>query len=215
MKTLKFNQNLIVIVANKHVNMQTRNTSFKAITSTLNNLSPFNVSKNIEEAILEEDDYFEEAMIFIYNEYGQLIKEFESFMLDETTRESLNFQVYDLCVDEENDHLYLSTKQYGNYNFSDDPFKKLSSSFQNFLGILRFKIKNKNFYFEDILFDGRIDLNELFIAQNMNKCKPTCLNLIENENHFSDSMKSTGKRRLIFNDRFFNRIIIIQVCTYF
>ncbi len=117
MKTLKFNQNLIVIVANKHVNMQkNRNSGFKVITSTLNNLSPFNATyaKNIEEAMLDEDDYFEESMIFIYNEYGQLIKEFNSFMANETDRQMLNFKVYDFCVDEDNDHMYLSTKQHGN-----------------------------------------------------------------------------------------------------
>lgn len=192
MKTLKYNQNLIVIVANKHVNVQkNRNSSFKVITSTLNNLSPFNATKaNIEEAMQEEDDYVEEAMLFIYNEYGQLIKEFETFMLDDYERECFNFQVYDFCVDEENDHMYLSTKQYG---------------------ILRFDIKNKNYYFEDILFNGRLDLSELFSAQNMHKCQATCLNLIENEKNFSCSMKTTGKRRLIFNDRLFKRIISVQV----
>lgn len=117
MKTLKFNQNLIVIVANKHVNMQkNRNSGFKVITSTLNNLSPFNATyaKNIEEAMMDEDDYFEESMIFIYNEYGQLIKEFNSFQANVVDRQMLNFKVYDFCVDEDNDHMYLSTKQHGN-----------------------------------------------------------------------------------------------------
>ena len=121
MKTLKYNQNLIVILANKHVDIQkTRNNSFKVITSTLNNFSPFN-SPNLntnntdDESLLEEDVYVEEAMLFIYNEYGQLIKKFDSFMLNEMNdeRELLNFKVYDFCIDEDNDHMYLSTKQHG------------------------------------------------------------------------------------------------------
>lgn len=129
-------------------------------------------------------------MLFIYNEYGQLIKEFNSFLLNEVDREPFNFKVYDFCVDEDNDHMYISTKKHG---------------------ILRFSISSKNFYFEDILYNGRLDLSELFSAQNLSKCMPTCLNLIENENVFSDSMLITGKRRLIFNDRLFKRIICLQV----
>lgn len=78
-------------------------------------------------------------------------------------------------------------------------------------GILRFDIKNKNFYFEDIIFNGRLDLSELYGAQNISRCLPTSLNLIENEKSFADSMRTTGKRRLIFNDRLFKRIISIQV----
>ena len=194
MKTLKFNSNLIVIIANKHVNVQkTRGSSFKVITSTLNNLSPFNTTLNKEdlfEELPDEGDYIEEAKIFIYNEFGQLVKEFDSFLLSDTERERFNFRVFDFCVDEENDHMYISTRPHG---------------------ILRFLIKHNNFYFEDLLFDGRLDLSELFSAQNLSKCLPTCLNLIENEAIFSDSMKTVSKRRLIFNDRLFKRIISIQV----
>lgn len=120
MKTLKFNQNLIVIVANKHMNVQkSRNSSFKVITSTFNNFSPFNAAqaKGIaEEAMSEEEgDYVEEAMLFIYNEYGQLVKEFNSFILNEWSnlREKLDFKVYDFCIDEDHDQMYLSTKQHG------------------------------------------------------------------------------------------------------
>ncbi len=80
-----------------------------------------------------------------------------------------------------------------------------------YIGILRFNIKCGDYYFEDILFDGRLDLSELFSAQNINECMPTCMNLIEDERIFTDSIKTTKKRRLIFNDRFFKRIISIQV----
>ncbi len=115
MKTLKYNQNLIVILANKHVDIQKN--SFKAIKSTLNNFSPFNGAylKDSDYDLIEEDIYVEEAMLFIYNEYGQLIKKFNSFQLNEYNdeRELLCFKVYDFSVDEENDHMYLSTKRHG------------------------------------------------------------------------------------------------------
>ena len=117
MKTLKFNQNLIVILANKHVDIQKNHNSFKTIKSTFNNFSPFNGAqlKDVDDYSIEEDIYVEEAMLFIYNEYGQLIRNFNSFQLGESNdeRELLNFKVYDFSVDEENDHIYLSTKKYG------------------------------------------------------------------------------------------------------
>ena len=46
----------------------------------------------------------------------------------------------DFLVDEEYDHLYLTTKKYG---------------------ILCFKIVKNNYYMEDLVFDGRIDLFSL------------------------------------------------------
>ena len=198
MNTLKHNQNLIVILANKHVNMQKNRTGLQAIASKFNNLSPFGTSK--DEAVLIEEGYFEEtpdgnfieeAMIFIYNEYGIKIKEFNSFLLsgDSGNREFFNFQVFDFCVDEENDHLYISTRKHG---------------------ILRFKILNKYYYFEELIFNGRLNLTELLSIQS-HKCFPTCLNLIENETIFGDSMRTTGKRRLLFNDRQSKRIISVQV----
>lgn len=214
MKSLKYNHNLIVIIASKHVN-KIRNSSFRVITSTLNNLSPFSTANttNLKEELIDEtcvadsEDFVEESKIIVYDEFGQLYKEFNSFLISENNitnnnnnnnnvdivnnRELFNFKINDLCVDEENDHLYLSTKKYG---------------------ILRFEIIKKNYYFEDLIFNGRLDLSELFSAENnTNKFYPTCLNLIENESIFSDSMKTTNKRRLIFNDRLSKRIISIQI----
>ena len=236
MKSLKFNQNLIVILAIKHVNNnQTRLKNFKLITSTLNNFSPFatGLSKEEQQMLLTENQYrraitsvnnsansnnsqalaaineanlfnetdnmlvpseysTEETKLLIYNEYGQLLREFNSFLFDSSSannnnRELFNFKIYDFCVDEDNDHLYLSTRKYG---------------------ILRFNIAEKNHYFDEIVFDGRLDLSEL---SNGDHLMPTCLNLIENEILFKDPMKSSNKRRLQFYDRVSKRIISLQV----
>ncbi len=121
MKSLKYNQNLIVILANKHVDIQKNYNRFKTIKSTFNNFSPFNGThlKDVEDNSSEEDIYVEEATLFIYNEYGQLIKNFNSFQLNASNdeRKLLNFKVYDFTIDEENDHMYLSTKKHGKNQF--------------------------------------------------------------------------------------------------
>jgi hypothetical protein len=176
MKILKYNQNLIVIVANKHVN---RNRNRSLLVTTYNYIS----------SLTTKTDQFdnEESKIIIYDSFGQFYQEFNSFIVNEylNNREFFNFEMSDLCVDEENDHLYLSTSKHG---------------------ILRFEIVKKNYYFEDLILNGRLDLSELF-----KNFYPSCLNLIENESVFSDSMKTTNKRRLIFNDRLSKRIISIQI----
>ena len=197
MKSLKYNQNLIVIIASKHVN-KVRNSSFKVITTHLNNLSPFG-REELAEPLIEDpavdEDFIEESKIIVYDEFGQLFREFNSFLVNElneaSSREPFNFKINDLCIDEENDHLYLSTKKFG---------------------ILRFKIIKNIHYLEDIAFNGRLDLSELKeLFNGMSKCYPTCLNLIENEEVFPDTMRITNKRRLIFNDRLSKRIISVQV----
>jgi serine/threonine protein kinase len=77
MKSLKFNQNLIVILANKHVNTHKVRNGFQYIASTL--LS----------AVARQDDdtsdIGEEAKLFIYTEYGQLLKEFSSYAYETAT----------------------------------------------------------------------------------------------------------------------------------
>ena len=50
-----------------------------------------------------------------------------------------------------------------------------------------------NFYLEDLVLDGRLDLSEMY-GQEKNKIFPTCLNLIEDESIFKDSIKTNGKR---------------------
>jgi hypothetical protein len=99
--------------------------------------------------------------------------------------------MYDLCVDEEYDHLYVSTRKYG---------------------ILRFQICDSNHYFEDISFDGVLDLSELCSGQQQNlKLFPTCLTLVEDESLFKDTVKTSSKRRVIFYDRISKRIVSVQV----
>jgi serine/threonine protein kinase len=240
-KSLKYNQNLIVILANKHLNNapKARN-NFKIITSTLNTLSPFGTNLNKEilndlnslqantadtlndhnannnrllvdqmsenETVMLDEEFVEEAKLFIINEYGQQIKEFNSFLYtigysstnecfdsnnnnnsnsNKQIRVLFDFKIFDFSVDEDNNHLYITTRKYG---------------------ILRFHILHKNFYFEDLLFDGKLDLSEL-----STRCFPTCINLIENESIFKESIKTVSKRRLIFNDRFSKKLISIQV----
>lgn len=238
MKSLKFNQNLIVVLAYNQQKSQTcPKTKYKILTTTFNNMSPFqqqtpkrddnflavnnesNLESNAPKLAQDQDHDLEVADIkfFIYNEYGELINEINSFV-HETSIESpptsstsgpiltpnvdamgrpvlqrhlLNFKVYDFLVDEEYDHLYMTTKKFG---------------------ILRFKIIENNYYMEDLCFDGRVDLSEMYDEQSrVFKCRPTCLSLVENESVFKDSIKTTGKRRLIFNDNFTNRLISIQV----
>lgn len=223
MKSLKYNQNLIVILATKHAN-NTHRSKNNFITSTLNNLSPFGVvnakeevGKNTNENVHNfntnhtnentnyYDDYLgkdqenkcmDEPKIFIYNEYGQLLKEFNSFLASKQNevilREKFDFKIYDFCVDEDHDHLYVSTRKYG---------------------ILRFNIMDMNHYFDEIVFDGRLDLSELYDQERNSSVKsfPTCLNLIENETVFKDTIKTTNKRRLIFYDRLSKRVISLQV----
>ena len=241
MKSLKFNQNLIVILAIKHVNNQASGNklkNFKLLSSTLNNFSPFAVTSSEQQQQQQQqqqlvlndtqfrrtiaaggaglnqattsaaDDAFNETdqmlvpssdlydsdntKLFIYNEYGQLVREFNSFVYaavsGPTQRVPFNFKIYDFCIDEDNDHLYLSTRRHG---------------------VLRFTITTQHsHYFDEIVFDGKLDLCEL---SNCDNYMPTCLNLIENECLFKDSMQSTGKRRLLLYDRVSRRIISLQV----
>lgn len=160
MKSLKYNQNLIVVLV-------------------------FKINKS------------DESKLLLYNEYGHLIKELDSYLPNKnaTNRLNLNFGVYDFCVDEDNNHLYLSSKKYG---------------------IVRFNIVENSHYLEDIFLDGYLDLSE----SEINKCElgdqensifPTCLNLIEDESVFAETVKKSVKRRLIFYDRNSKRIVSLQV----
>jgi serine/threonine protein kinase len=219
MKSLKFNQNLIVVLAHKQLSNSVP--KYKILTSTLNNLSPFGQKEeilinenNLGNIILKENsstpttaplsgmktnlvvdesemDQDMDIKFLIYNEYGELLNEINSFVHEQQQqqhtaplnpniegyqqpmqRHLLNFKVNDFLIDEEYDHLYLTTKKYG---------------------ILRFKIVENNFYMEDLVFDGRIDLSELYDEQNrIFKCNPTCMSLVENETVFKDSIKTTG-----------------------
>ena len=214
MKSLKFNQNLIVVLAYKQT---TSATKYKILASTLNNLSPFGqkeeilLNENNLGNILKENtpsptpadtdsdlDLDFDMKFLVYNEFGELLTELNSFVYDPSCmlnqqnsqrmsmpnmdgqlpqRCPLSFKVSDFLVDEEYDHLYLSTKKHG---------------------ILRFKIVENNFYMEDLIFDGRLDLSELYDEQNrVLKCVPTCLSLVENETVFKDSIRTTGNFRLL------------------
>ena len=156
MKSLKYNQNLIIILAYKQFNGTTRaKSNFMNINT---NNGPFNMNfknklttttRNNEGNILQfndineydnlnydqdfdVDDDFEEMKIFIYNEFGQLLKEFDSFICSNNktdykqyqnkaysnqNRQQFNFKIYDFCVDEEFNHLYLSSKKFGILRF--------------------------------------------------------------------------------------------------
>ncbi|RNA09429.1 MAP kinase kinase kinase [Brachionus plicatilis] len=153
MKSLKYNQNMIVILVFKTHNL-------------------------------------DESKLLLYNEYGQLVKELDSYLPSKnaSAHSNFNFGIYDFCVDEDNNHLYLSTKKFG---------------------IVRFKIVETSHYLEEIILDGYLDLNE--INDQENSIFPTCLNLIEDESAFRETMKTSGKRRLIFYDRSSKRIISLQV----
>lgn len=139
------------------------------------------------------DDHPEDAKLLIYNEFGQLVKEFNSFLLSaggSTTREVFNFKIYDFCIDEDYNHLYLSTRRHG---------------------ILRLNVtENNGHYFDEIVLDGKLDLSEE-LNLNTDHFMPTCLNLIENEQLFKDSLVTTQKRRLLFYDRVSKRVISLQV----
>lgn len=200
MKSLKYNQNLIVILAVKHVNSYCIKSGISLITSTLNTLSPFGNRdsgpyENYYDKYLSVDDDgsgAEEPRILIYSEYGQLLKEFNSFLTNRNSasRENFTYKIYDFCIDEENDHLYISTRKHG---------------------ILRFNIVDDTHYLEDIVLDGRLDFSEMNNQDQNCPIFPTCLNLIEDESVFKQSMKTTGKRRLIFYDRISKRVISSQV----
>ncbi|CAF0774454.1 unnamed protein product [Brachionus calyciflorus] len=159
MKSLKYNQNLIVILGVKQ-------------------LSSYRLRNS------------EEFKFLIYTEYGQLLKEFNSYLLnnDSGHRENFKNKIYDFCIDEENNHLYITTKEDG---------------------ILRFSIRDTNHYLEDLVFDGRVDLSEMYEQEE--EIFPTCLSLIEDESMFKESMKTSGKRRLVFYDRISKRVITFQV----
>lgn len=218
LKSLKYNQNLIIILAYKQFNNAAKsknNFMYIAANKNLKNNDDTSKFENNEsnflnyEPDIDVDDDFEDMKIFVYNEFGQLLKEFSSFMClsnkndneyfneknnSNQNRQQFNFKIYDFCVDEEYNHLYLSSKKFG---------------------ILRFKILENNFYFEELLLEGRVDLSELckmnYEEKKMYKCFPTCFSLIENEASFKDSAKVNGRRRLIFNDRCTNRLISIQI----
>ena len=121
------------------------------------------------------------------------------FYLDEVSksRKPFSFAAYDMCVDEEYNHLYLSTRKNG---------------------IMRFRIVDTNYYFEDLTLDGCLDLSELYacrqsIQQQQQEFElfPTCLTLVEDESVFKDTVKTTKRRRLIFYDRTSKQIVSIQV----
>lgn len=213
MKSLKFNQNLIVILAikqnfkvKKNFKLNPLNTFTPFTHRNLNNENslPINSSNNnISNNLYENDNYSylnesEESnpvnsedtpKLFIYNEYGALLREFNSYLdRADSSRKHFTFNIYDFCVDEEFNHLYLSTG------------KK---------GIMRFEIVENNHYFDDIIFDGYLDLSEL--NEQGSKIFPTCLTLVEDESLFKETVKKTLKRRLVFYDRMYKRIISIQV----
>ena len=71
MKSLKFNQNLIVILAVKQGGMKPSN--FNIITS----LATFGADHDA----LESGGADEESKIFVYNEFGQLVHEFNSYLM--------------------------------------------------------------------------------------------------------------------------------------
>lgn len=110
--------------------------------------------------------------------------------------------MFDLCVDEEYNHVYVSTRKNG---------------------IMRFRIVDTNHYFEDIVLDGVLDLNELYACylppqaspSPSNRPLPTCLSLVEDESLFQETVKTTKQRRLIFFDRTSRKIVSIQVFCYF
>jgi serine/threonine protein kinase len=210
MKSLTFNNNLIIILVNRYLNTnKSRNLNgFKIITQTLNTIVSFGLNgakvdsspsyskNNRHDDLIDDENEIKDIKLFVYTEFGELLKEFSSFTLNvtadgQTSSGSFNFKIYDFCVDEENNHLYISTLKYG---------------------ILRFNIMKKNFYFEELIFDGRLDLSELSSMQNSpNLYIPTCLNIVENENLFRESTKTTKKRRLVFVERVSKRIVCIQV----
>jgi serine/threonine protein kinase len=220
MRSLKFNQNLIVILAIKQ-NYKVKKTFSKLLPSSLNTFTPFGLAtasaqQGGENEIIyasdqadhdcggrgglgvgsndpdESDYYFYEEdvpKLFVYNEYGQLVHEFNSFYdTSQANRKLFTFNIYDFCVDEEFDHLYMSTRKYG---------------------ILRFQIVDKSHYLEDLVFDGCLNLNEL--SEQQHRLFPTCLTLVEDESLFKDTVKVTRRRRLIFYDRISKRIISAQV----
>lgn len=96
MKSLKFNQNLIIILAIKQ-NMKVIKKNYKIISSTLNTFTPFAVNNgdnvgngnlitpcfepNEDQSSLDEYCAEEEPKLFIYNEYGQLLREFNSYLV--------------------------------------------------------------------------------------------------------------------------------------
>ena len=96
MKSLKFNQNLIIILAIKQ-NLKVIKKNFKILSSTLNTFTPFAVNNgdnlgndnlitpcyetNEDQGSLDECCAEEDPKLFIYNEYGQLLREFNSYLV--------------------------------------------------------------------------------------------------------------------------------------
>lgn len=202
MKSLR--QNLIIILANKHVqnsrNSLNSNANLNSKSASLNEYESQTVGKSnyYYNYFLSSGNNEVEISFFVYNEFGSLLKTIDSFVIVKNDTESMNdvlsFKANDFCIDEDRDHLYLSTENHG---------------------ILRFIIGENDFYFDYLKFDGKLDLSELVASQasdnNSVNCFPTCLTLIENETLFKDSIQTTNKRRLAFYDRISKRIVTMQV----
>lgn len=151
-------------------------------------------NQNLIVILVLKTNRLDESKFLLYNEYGQLVNEIESYLprKNGTNRLSFDFQVFDFCVDEDNDHLYISSEKFG---------------------IVRFNIVETSHYLEDIFLDGFLDLNEInenSISSSSNLF-PTCLNLVEDESAFLHTIKTCGKRRLIFYERNQNRLVSLQV----
>lgn len=221
MKTLKFNMNLTLVLVNTSTNNDNEQQFETILKSTLNSLytsslaffksslttntTTTNHNNNTTEAISLNAEFiycekYETNLdqngfkLLVFNEYGKLIKEFDSFSIGENNVNSRNkrvlfdFKVYDFAVDEQFNHFYLSTRKHG---------------------ILRFNIVDRGSvnYLDELVFDGRLDLSEF-----SRDCFPTRLALIENEEHakFRETVLTSGKRRLVFQDRCSNRLVSIQ-----
>lgn len=189
MKSLKFNQNLIVILAVKQGHKYT-NKNFNFISNTLavfgsDGSDPLIVegSSSLSSASSVSNDIAAdlngEPKLFVFNEYGQLVNELSSYLdATGTGRKPFTFAMFDLAVDEELNHLYVSTRRYG---------------------IMRFRILDTNRYFEDITFDGCLDLSELFASQQQSVLFfPTCLTLVEDETLFNKVFSCEFLRSLTF-----------------
>lgn len=207
MKSLKFNHNLIVILAVKQGGSSSKTSNFNIISS----LAAYPFSADYDSSI----DVDEESRIFVYNEFGKLLHDFSSYLMPNdgnssgvqggVVRKPFSFAMYDLCVDEEFNHLYVSTRRHG---------------------IMRFRIvEHNNSYLDDIVLDGSLDLSEMHMTSNSShhqnhqqqqinnhRIFPTCLTLVEDESSlFKDTVRTTHRRRIVFYDRTSKQIVSVQV----
>lgn len=156
-------------------------------------MKSLNYNYNLIVILVLKTNRLNESKFLLYNEYGHLVNEIDSYLptKNATNRLNFDFQVFDFCVDEDNNHLYISSEKFG---------------------IVRFNIVETSHYLEDIFLDGYLDLNEInenpILSSNL---FPTCLNLIEDESAFQQTIKTCSKRRLIFYERNQNRLVSLQV----